>query len=276
MNPRVLLLALLLMGGGGAFLFFRLLSAPAPLPAGPAPEARREVLVAVHSVRPGDFLRAADFTPRSFPISKIPQGAADASLKARHGLDGAVARQELAADGVLKADGFVTPDETGFLREVLAPGMRAISIFITPVTGVSGLVEPGDQVDVVLVQQAHDGPDGHEGAAGAKGVVASARILAVGQSVRKIQVDPKKEAGGTMPSPSTATLEVSPEDVGVLSVASKMGDLVLAIRPRSSEGQASSVPQVDGEKVSMKLQNTTRRSSVRVYNGTANASNVEF
>ena len=42
--------------------------------------------------------------------------------------------------------------EMGFLASVLAPDSRAISIKVDAESGVSGLIRPGDYVDVVLTQ----------------------------------------------------------------------------------------------------------------------------
>ena len=45
------------------------------------------------------------------------------------------------------------PRDRGFLAAVLAPGTRAVSIAVDPVSGVGGLIWPGDRVDVILTQE---------------------------------------------------------------------------------------------------------------------------
>ena len=49
--------------------------------------------------------------------------------------------------------GLLRPRDRGFLASVLAPGTRAVSIAVDAVSGVSGLVWPGDHVDIVLTHE---------------------------------------------------------------------------------------------------------------------------
>jgi pilus assembly protein CpaB len=44
----------------------------------------------------------------------------------------------------------VAPGSRGFLAVVLRAGMRAVSVPVTPTSGISGLVFHGDQVDILI------------------------------------------------------------------------------------------------------------------------------
>ncbi len=72
------------------------------------------------------------------------------------GLGGA--RAVCAGDPITEAK-IVSPGSRGFLAAVLSPGMRAVSVPVTPTSGISGFVFPGDQVDI-LMSETVPGSDG--------------------------------------------------------------------------------------------------------------------
>ena len=71
---------------------------------------------------------------------------------ARTELFGAMVRRNLATgDVVLSADA-LNPGDRGFLAAVLGPGMRAVTVGVDAVSGLAGLIWPGDRVDLILTQ----------------------------------------------------------------------------------------------------------------------------
>ncbi|HET9394340.1 MAG TPA: Flp pilus assembly protein CpaB [Candidatus Rubrimentiphilum sp.] len=103
----------------------------------------------------------------------------------------------------------------------LKPGMRAISIPIDKVKGVSGLIEPGDRVDVIAIP-----PKTGDVPPPAVAILRGIRVLAVG---------PLLENASATPSPqdqiaSTITLEVTPKQADLLSMADTATNLRLALR----------------------------------------------
>ena len=126
--------------------------------------------------------------------------------------------------------------------------MRAVSIAVDAVTGVSGLIWPGDHVDVLLTQ--------HMNVAGAP-LAESVFSETVLRNVRVIAIDQKIVQGATGNAATaaasagaqvyrTVTLEVSPPQAEKIAVAERLGALSLAMRPASEEPQVAKLP---GEEV---------------------------
>jgi pilus assembly protein CpaB len=106
----------------------------------------------------------------------------------------------------------------GGVSAILKPGKRAISIKGTKVLGLSGLVKPGDRVDVLLITT---NPKTKESIN--KTVFENVRILATGTELI--------ENAEGKPSPvDNYTLEVTPEEGEKLVLASTHGKLQFALR----------------------------------------------
>src|SRR5690606_20432859 len=63
-------------------------------------------------------------------------------------LEKAVARTSMVANEPIIEAKIVRAGSSGLLAAVLQPGMRAVTMRITPETGVSGFILPGDRVDI--------------------------------------------------------------------------------------------------------------------------------
>jgi pilus assembly protein CpaB len=106
----------------------------------------------------------------------------------------------------------------GGVSAILKPGKRAISIKGTKVLGLSGLVKPGDRVDVLLITT---DPKTKEPVN--KTVFENVRVLATGTQLI--------ENADGKPSPvDNYTLEVTPEEGEKLVLASTRGKLQFALR----------------------------------------------
>ncbi|HTB34906.1 MAG TPA: Flp pilus assembly protein CpaB [bacterium] len=107
------------------------------------------------------------------------------------------------------------------LAASLAPGKRAVSLAVNPVSGVSGLLKPGDHVDVFLLH-------GQAAAAGAGLLFQDAVVLAVGGKLAR-------ENTGQSERSSTVTLALDPSDAALALAAAANGLLSLALRPSGDE-----------------------------------------
>jgi pilus assembly protein CpaB len=103
----------------------------------------------------------------------------------------------------------------------LTPGMRAVSISIDKVKGVSGLIEPGDRVDVVAIP-----PKSTAVPPPASTILRGIRVLAVGPLLEETSATPPPEAQIS----TTITLEVTPKQVDLLEMADLNTVLRLALR----------------------------------------------
>jgi pilus assembly protein CpaB len=99
--------------------------------------------------------------------------------------------------------------------------MRAVSVQIDKVKGVSGLIEPGDYVDVIA-----DPPKASNEPPPASAILRGVRVLAIGDSLEYSSATPSpQEANST-----TVTLEVTPKQADLLVMADLNTTLRLALR----------------------------------------------
>ncbi|MGZ3509209.1 MAG: Flp pilus assembly protein CpaB [Vulcanimicrobiaceae bacterium] len=103
----------------------------------------------------------------------------------------------------------------------LQPGMRAVSIQIDKVKGVSGLVQPGDRVDVIAVP-----PRSGNVPPQASAILRGSRVLAIGTSLEYASATPSPD----MQNSTTVTLEVTPKQADLLAMADVNTTLRLALR----------------------------------------------
>jgi pilus assembly protein CpaB len=139
------------------------------------------------------------------------------------------------------------------------PGMRAISIGVDAVSGVGGLIWPGDHVDVLLVQDLQEAPLSRRVAG--ETVMSNVRVVAVDQRIA--QGASGDQAGQIA---RTVSLEVTPEEAERAAVAQHLGRLALTIRsadPAPQGARADSVTVFSGD-VSPALASTQAPNGVRV------------
>src|SRR5215831_20599009 len=245
MRAKTLLTALFLVSlVVAAWVVMRAL--PQILAAAPSqePVVRDEILVATVPLSAGTLLRAQDVTWQ--PIDRAPQPGevvrpAPAARQAKPELDeqaraevygaalrGAVVpgnpirRGPLAAGDPIRRGGVARPGDRDFLQIVLSPGARAIAIPVTLGGASTGLLYPGDRVDVVLTQKFGDSGAPLTRRSVSETVVENLRVLAINVP------DPKAAGGNTFGQ--TVTLEVTPEQAEKMNVAAELGKLSLTLR----------------------------------------------
>jgi pilus assembly protein CpaB len=105
----------------------------------------------------------------------------------------------------------------------LQPGMRAVSIPVDRVKGVSGMILPGDRVDVIAIppSQTNNGPPPK-----AVTIFRGIRVLAVGSTLENASATPGPEEQ----TAATVTLEVNPKQADLLAWADANSTLRLALR----------------------------------------------
>ncbi len=140
-------------------------------------------------------------------------------------IDGTVVRNAITAGQPITRGSLVAPGDRGFLAAALTPGMRAVSVPVSTLTGVSGFVFPGDRIDLVLTQKVN----GVEGPAlnVSETIIKNLRVLATDQNANQ-RVD---ESGNTVVSKfKLVTLEATPSIAEKISVAQTIGTISLSLR----------------------------------------------
>jgi pilus assembly protein CpaB len=149
-----------------------------------------------------------------------PEPATDPQAPA--GVYGAALRNALAAGEPISNGAIVKPADRDFLQVVLSPQARAIAIPVTTGGASTGLLSPGDRVDVILTQTFKNDALLSRRSVG-ETVVANLRVLAIDS------LDAKPSAAGNSFG-RTVTLEVTPEQAEAVNVASELGKLSLTLR----------------------------------------------
>jgi pilus assembly protein CpaB len=186
--------------------------------------------VAAHPLPRGTLARDEDFTVRTVPSGSVPTGAILVSDDAKIGIRGSLVRNFLDTGSLVTSEDILRPRERGFLASVLAPNSRAISINVDAASGVSGLIWPGDYVDVVLTEEPTTGSD--DKASQQHGMLTET----VAQNVRIVAIDQEIVQGGPANNATagkvahTVSLQLAPEQVKRVTVAGQRGKLTLAVR----------------------------------------------
>jgi pilus assembly protein CpaB len=180
-------------------------------------------LVAARPLKAGTLTRDDDF--RADPLDSVPTGAIRDTTDDRNRLLGSLVRKNIDTGSPITSENVLPRGDRGFLASVLEPGTRAISIKVDAESGVSGLIKPGDYVDVLLTQVAAHAD-----------VARRALSETLLQNVRIIAIDQEIVQGGGANNATaakiaqTVSLQLAPEQVKKIAVAKNLGSLSLAMR----------------------------------------------
>jgi pilus assembly protein CpaB len=182
-----------------------------------------EVLVADRELPAGTIVQPDAFVWQPWPGETLnPNYIARSSGFDPKELSGAAVKRAIAAGEPVGPARFVKPGEAGFLAGALAPGMRAVSIKLTPVSGAAGFVQPGNHVDLLLTRELRQDAEGGQRRVASETVLENVRVLAIDQNVN--DVDQVAKIG------DTATLEVTPRQGELIAAAIDLGKISLALR----------------------------------------------
>ena len=181
----------------------------------PKQEPRTSVLALTHDVQVGQVIRKSDLKKIQVLARDIPGGALTAEKDA---VDHA-ALFPLPANAPLVKNSLADLAGADGLPATIEPGYRAVSVTITDVSGVAGLIQPGGHVDVLFTRP------GTMTEAITSTILQNVKVLAIGHNVAPGQpVDPKAQK---IP---VATLLVTPSDAQKLELAKNQGRISLSMR----------------------------------------------
>ncbi len=187
------------------------------------------VLVSVRPQKAGVLLRPDDIAWKPFGKGVPPPASYEKSKHSEAELVGAVLTRDFAEGEIFASTGLVEANSRNFLAATLEQGYRAVTLSIEAPQSASGLVQPGDRVDVVLVRDV--GGDTRDPRAKGETILRNSRVVAVGRVLSAAQ----KAAPGVQSQeaavPKTITIETLPVDAERIFVAQHMGRLDLALRP---------------------------------------------
>jgi len=184
----------------------------------------KEVLAAKEDLVTGTFVKPEHLKWQQWPEDGVNDGYLVKGEATEQDLEGAVVRSHLFAGEPITKSRVVHPGERGFLAAVLEVGQRAVSVPVDATSGISGLVFPGDTVDVILTFQTtvkDEDTDENLTRYFSETLLHDIRVLAIDQAVENVD--------GMAKVAKTATLEVEPKQAEKVSLALEIGTLSLSL-----------------------------------------------
>lgn len=184
-------------------------------------EPTTKVLVSAENLPVGSRLNDKSVEWMDWPKGSVVDGFITSDIKpdAMTEIKGAVVRLPIFKGEPVRAEK-IADSSSRIMSSLLPSGKRAVATEISVATGAGGFVLPNDRVDVIMVRQNKD-----SGNYITENVLNNIRVLAIDQQIQE-GPDGTKAVVGT-----TATLELTPDQAKVISVAQQMAErLTLALR----------------------------------------------
>lgn len=233
-SSRVIILGVAVFSAIGAGYVAKTMMAPPPEPVvvdqGPQEPAIQltEVLILKKDVPMGGILGDA-IAWQSWPKDGVDPKfiAKETDAAALEELKGSIARVPLYSGEPLRRSKLIGEGQS-FMSSILPSGKRAVATQIAADTSAGGFILPNDYVDVIMTRRP---PQSGTAQASGNGfitetILKNIRILAIDQAIQEDEEGRKVRVG------DTATLELTPEQAEIITVAQQMAEkLTLALRP---------------------------------------------
>ena len=199
-------------------------------------QALAQVVVARTDLPAGAVIGPDTMAVRALPLDGLPGSAVRPD-----GFDavaGATLVASLRAGEPLIASAVSSADPGAFASRVRA-GVRAITIAVDEVNALSGMLQPGDRIDLLLSARPPARPGAEGGADVTVPLMQDVTVLATGRRFRPA-VD--AAAGDAPRSYTTITIEAEPVQAQRLIVAQRSGRLTAILRNPDDHGAMSRDP----------------------------------
>ncbi len=225
---RVIVLGIAVAAAAGAGLLARNLTAPPPpvvVEAAPqAPVIELSDVLVVRSDVPMGATLGSQIGWQSWPRAGVYDYfiTRDREPDALERLSQSIARVPLYAGEPLREAKLIGGGQS-FMSAILPAGSRAIATQISASTSAGGFILPNDRVDVIMTRRS-DAAGTPEGFV-TETILQNIRVLAIDQTIQEDEEGRRVKVG------ETATLELTPQQAEIITVAQQMADrLTLALR----------------------------------------------
>ena len=184
----------------------------------------KKVVVAKVAIPIGSKIISEQLMVVQFPRESTPDGAFETPDK----LAGRVAVTNISAREPITESRLAPEGTAAGLSAVIPEGYRAMTVKVDDAAGISGFIQPGTLVDVVVVIDPREGSGMQDPVS--KIVLQNIKVLANGQNIDK----PKDEREAN--SVKAVTLQVTPEQAEKLALAANEGKLQLVMRNQVDQG----------------------------------------
>jgi pilus assembly protein CpaB len=163
---------------------------------------------------------------------------------------GAVARVAMYSGEPLRKSKLIGEGQS-FMSSILPSGRRAIATQIAADTSAGGFILPNDYVDVIMTRRSDTATT--TGGFITETILKNIRVLAIDQAIQEDEEGRRVKVG------ETATLELTPQQAEIITVAQQMADrLTLALRSvtdaqEKSDGEADYLVSGNGRRGTVRL-----------------------
>lgn len=220
----------------------------APAPAKPAIELA-DVLVLSDDVPMGGSVGQA-LAWQPWPAGGVNENfiTRAAEPEALDQLKGSLARVAMFAGEPLRRSKLVGEGKS-FMSSILPSGSRAVATQIAADTSAGGFILPNDYVDVIMTRRSAAGGDAFV----TETILKNIRVLAIDQTIQEDEEGKKVKVG------QTATLELTPQQAEIITVAQQMADrLTLSLRSVADSQEQR------GEEADYLVSGNGRRGTIRL------------
>ncbi|MET3578341.1 pilus assembly protein CpaB [Mesorhizobium robiniae] len=224
---RLIILGVAVAAAGGAGYVAKNMAVPPPQIVDSGPQAPaialQDVLVLSGDVPMGNPLEN-NISWQSWPADGVNANfiTRAAEPDALEKLKGGVARVALYAGEPLRRSKLIGEGQS-FMSSILPSGMRAVATAVSADTSAGGFILPNDFVDVIMTRRADAGGGGSGFTT--ETILKNIRVLAIDQTIQEDEEGKRTRVG------QTATLELTPQQAEIITVAQQMADrLTLALR----------------------------------------------
>jgi pilus assembly protein CpaB len=225
--------------GSAAFGYLWFLSQSAPVEpqrVAETPPASIAILTAARAAPAGTLLQPQDIAWKGVGPGGLRPGNLVRGRVSEAEFLGASIRRAYAEGEPLIVSDLVKLSDRRFLAAVLRPGARAISISVDAAQSASGLILPGNHVDVILTQNLGEG----KRKVVAETILQDIRVIAVDQAINnQAKAASQPQFMGELRVPKTVTLELTTRQAEMVFVALQLGHLQLSVRPMDEASSAS-------------------------------------
>ena len=190
----------------------------------PKQEKTLRMVVALRDMPVGTLLRKGDLRLIDYPEKNVPKG----SLFQIANAENRVLMMPVYTNQPVLQGMISDPTTMEGVSSTIERGYRAVSVQITDVSGVAGLIQPGSHVDVIFTRP------GTMAEATTSTILQNVKVISTGRTVAIGQtVDPRA------PKSPTVTLVLLPEDAQKLELAKSQGKVSLSLRNPLDSAQSA-------------------------------------
>lgn len=190
-----------------------------------------KILVAGKELAPGDTIKPGDLIWQDWPRSAVtPIDLTEDKTKIEEFM-GSVVRFPIHKGNPIVREELVKRGEKGVLAAVISAGKRAVSVDVTASASDSGLIMPGDYVDVIVSTTV---TVDNKQVGKSKTILKNIKVLAFDTTLAATEEKPKSP-------PHVATLEMTEQQAEVLTAGAKEGVISLSLHSMEKEGPEAEV-----------------------------------